>query len=382
MKKQLQNFLLIGLMASVILIFSIILGGCKKESNDPQPIPDSTFVQKVDKILTEQIALNEVAGVAMFARDTEGDEAWTSAGLANIENQTAMDRETKFRIASISKTFLAVVVLQLMEEGNFALDDKFSEYLPDSIATLFPYGNDITIFQLLGHTSGLYDFEDMQFIGMLLGDPHHHWTPWELLIHSATADSAEFFPPGTEYHYSNTNYIVLGLLVEKETGMSMQENIRTRILIPLGMSNTFSGGLEVVPQENYATGYQALPDGSTMVITDEILPVYFEWGHGHMISTVHDLWLFFDAISKKQLYQQQSTLDAMLTFSPLSGCGYGLGIANFDYLGYGHNGSTLGFLSMATINPENGTAIIFCFNQFSETFLSAVVNDVYQIIDQ
>ncbi|MBL7138253.1 MAG: beta-lactamase family protein [Bacteroidales bacterium] len=376
MKNSLTIFVI-----SISLMGILLAPACKKKNNDPQPLPDSTLVQKVDKILQDQIALHGVAGATLFVRDTKGNEAWTSGGLANIKKDISMNRETKMRIASVSKTFLAVVVLQLMEEGTFTLNDKFSDYLPDSVAALFPYGTEVTIFQLLGHTSGLYDFEDEQFVGMLLEDPSYHWTPWELLVHASTADSAVFFPPSTEYHYSNTNYIILGLLVEKVTGISMQQNIRSRILTPLNLSNTFSGGLEVVPQDNYAVGYFPLPDGAMMLITDQSLPLYFEWGHGQMISTVHDLWLFFNALSKKELFQQQSTLDAMLTWSPLSGGSYGLGISKFSQqLGYGHDGDTAGFYTFAAINPVTGTAIILCFNQYSETFMGAVVGAVYQII--
>nr|NQU92795.1 beta-lactamase family protein [Bacteroidota bacterium] len=364
-----------------ILLMGILSGtSCKKKDNDPAPLPDSTFTQKVEKILQDQIVQHGVAGATLYARDTKGNEAWISGGLANLDDNTPMNREIKMRIASVSKTFLAVVVLQLMEEGAFAFADKFSDYLPDSLTALFPFGTDITIFQLLGHTSGLYDFEDEQFVGMLLEDPSYHWTPWELLIHASTADSAVFFPPGTEYHYSNTNYIVLGLLVEKVTGLSLQQNIRNRILTPLNLSNTYSGGLEVVPQDNYAVGYFPLPDGSLMPITDQTIPLYFEWAHGQMISTVHDLWLFFDALFKMEIYQQQSTLDAMLTMSPLSGYTYGLGINKFpQQLGYGHAGDTAGFYTFATINPETGAAIILCFNQYSETFTNAIVTPVYAL---
>lgn len=378
MKKNLikLTFMVILAVAFMFITFS----SCQKDTVN-EPNPDSTFVQKVDKILTEQIILNDVAGVAIFARDTKGNEAWTSAGMANVESDIPMNRDTKLRIASISKTFLAVTILQLIEEGKLELDDNFSNYLPDSITTLFTHGNDITIFQLLGHTSGLYDFEDDQFMMILSQNPTYHWTPMELLTYSVMADSTKFFPPGTEYHYSNTNYILLGLILEQRTGISMQQNIRDRILTPLDLNNTFSGGLEQVPQDNYAIGYQPLPDETMLFVNDQTVPLYFEWGHGHMISTVHDLWIFFDALTKKQLFQEQSTLDAMLSFSTFSENTYGLGIANINSGLVGHSGSTMGFISLATINPQNGSAIIFCFNQHSNTFMKATADAVYKVIN-
>ena len=376
-----KSFLSLCSLAGFIVLTFVGLDSCKKTDEDIN-IHDSTFSQKVEVILQNQITQNDVAGIAMYTKNTKGAEAWVAAGLADIDNNIPVKNDTKFRVASISKSILAVVVLQLMEEENFAIEDKFSDYLPDSLVSLFPYGNDITIFQLLGHTSGLYDFEDEQFIGMLLENTTYHWTPWELLEYSVEADSAVFFPPGTEYHYSNTNYIILGLLVEKVSGISMEMNIRNRIFTPLNLSNSYCGGLEVVPQDNYAVGYVPTPLGEPFTVTDQTLPLYFEWGHGEIISTVYELSLFFEALSKNELFQHQSTLDAMLNWSKLSQNTYGLGISNFPLnLGYGHDGSTAGFYSFATINPDDGAVIIFCFNQYSTTIMDAVISDISEIIN-
>jgi len=368
-------------LISVSLLGILLNPSCKKkEDPDPTP-PDSTFVQKVDKILQDTMAKYGIAGATMYVEDVQGNVAWISAGMADNEQQIPVNPETKFRVASISKTFLAVVVLQLMEEGMFALDNKYADYLADSIVALYPYGSEVTIRQLLEHTSGIYDFEDMQFIAMLLGDPTHHWTPWELLVYAATADSAHFDPPGTLYHYSNTNYILLGQLVEKVTGVSMQENIRDRVLTPLQLQNTFSGGLEAVPQSNYANGYVDIPGMLQMTVNDQTLPLYFEWAHGQMISTAHDLYIFYNAVLNKDLFQNQSTLDAMIECSALSNGTYGMGIAkNSQQLGYGHAGETLGFISFASVNPETGSTIVLLYNTQDHDFQGAMVKAIYFLI--
>ena len=360
MKNRFTLFLI-----SISLIGILLAPACKKKKNDPDPPSDSTFVQKVDKILEDYIAGDLAEGIVMYTRNTNGDLYWDGVGLADVEGNIPMNKDIKIRIASISKTFLAVVVLQLMEEGAFILDDKFSTFLPDSVTALFPYGFEITIYQLLSHTSGMYDFEDMQFIGMLLENTQYHWTPWELLVHTSTADSAVFFPPDTKYHYSNSNYILLGLIVEAVTGNSMESNIRSRVLDPLNLKNTYSWG-EEIPQTNYSVGYMTIPGGPTIPITDQTLPMWFEWAHGQMVSNVEDLYLFFDALSKNELFQNQSTLDTMLAWSALSDYSYGLGISRWNFvLGYGHDGATLGFSSFATIDPQTGAVIIFGTNDFS-----------------
>lgn len=336
---------------------------CKK--NESVPLPDSTYSERIEALLIEKLSENDVPGVAVYSVNKTGDEAWLAVGSADMENNIPMLKDTKFRVASISKSFLAVVVMQLMEEGKLSLEDHFANYLPDSIVSLFPYGDQITITQLLSHTSGLYDFEDDEFVGILFSNPMHHWTPFELLQHSSSAVEAEFQIPGTSYSYSNTNYIILGLLVEELTNKSMQTNIRERILNPLNLENTFCGGLENVPQQNYAIGYMPTPDGNVMPITDELLPLYFEWAHGEIISTVYDLYIFFTALANNQLLQHQSSLQSMVDWSELSGNSYGLGISNYGEPGWGHDGSTAGFISFASINPETGSAAIFCYNKYS-----------------
>ncbi len=236
-----------------------------------------------------------------------------------------MGKNTKMRIASISKTFLATVVLQLWEEKLLSIDHNMNNYLHDSIVSKFPYGDEVTIRQLLNHSSGIPDFEDTTFIMMLLTDPHQPWTPYELINYTVSSQSSHFEEPGFIFHYSNTNYILLGLITESVTGKSMEQNIRDRILTPLNLSNTFSWS-EGVPQQNYAKGYMPFINNTVLTIDDQTLPMYFEWAHGQMISTAEDLYIFFKALVSGDLYIEESTLQAMLAFTPLSGFSYGLGI--------------------------------------------------------
>ena len=355
----------------------MFLTSCKKDDDEKTNV----FENEISEILNEAVNQTGIAGAAIYSVNTEGDVAWLADGLMNTESNIAMQKDTKFRIASISKTFLATVVLQLMEEGDISLDQSYSNYLPDSVVNLFPYDGQATIKQLLNHTSGIYDFEDDQFVEILFSNPLKQWTPWELLKYASTADSAVFYPPGTKYGYSNTNYILLGLIVEALTNKSMEQNIRDRVITPLNLVNTFSWE-EGVPENNYATGYMPLPDGSLMIVNDQTIPLYFEWGHGQMISTVKNLYAFYNALFQCNLFNNISTLELMETGSPLSennSSGLGLHLYHNEF-GFGHSGSTAGFLSVATVNPQTGTALILCYNQYNDDFMGIVASGYLDIV--
>jgi len=357
-------------------ILVLVISSCKKDDEKT-----NVFENEISKILDNALSQTGIAGATVYSVNKEGDVAWLANGLMNTSSNTPMQRDTKFRIASLSKTFLATVVLKLMEQGDISLDQSYSNYLPDSVVNLFPYDGQATIMQLLNHTSGIYDFEDDQFVEILFANPIKHWTPWELLNYASTADSAVFYPPGTKYGYSNTNYILLGLIVESVTNKSMEQNIRDRIITPLNLVNTFSWE-EGIPENNYATGYMPFADGSLMIINDQTVPLYFEWGHGQMVSTVKDLFTFYNELLQGNLFTNISTIDLMKTGSPLSennSSGLGLHIYHNEF-GLGHSGSTAGFVSVATINPQTGTALILGFNQYNDDVMSLVASGFLDLV--
>jgi len=369
-----KNILILFVLLTTIVITIV---SCKKDDDEETNI----FESEISIIMDNAISQTGVAGAAVYSVNKEGDIAWLANGLMNTSSNTPMQRDTKFRIASISKTFLATVVLQLMEQGDVSLDQSYSNYLPDSVVNLFPYDGQATIMQLLNHTSGIYDFEDDQFEEILFSDLLKQWTPWELLNYTSTADSAVFYPPGTKYGYSNTNYILLGLIVETVTNKSMEQNIRDGVITPLNLANTFSWE-EGIPENNYATGYMPLPDGSFMVVDDQTVPLYFEWGHGQMISTVKDLFTYYNALLQGNLFTNISTLELMETGSPLSensSSGLGLHLYHNEF-GMGHSGSTAGFISVATINPQTGTTLILCFNQYNDDVMSLVAGGFLDLV--
>lgn len=175
-----------------------------------------------------------VPGVIVAVRRPGTGLQTRAAGLANIAAQRPARAADRFRVGSLTKTFTATIVLQLVAEGRLSLDAPIARWLPG----LLPAGNIITVRELLNHTSGLFDYvnDGPQFVEQALANPARHWSLRTLL--SFAVDKPLWFAPGTQWRYSNTNYIVLGLLVETVTGRPFGAVLRQRVLRPLHLSAT------------------------------------------------------------------------------------------------------------------------------------------------
>jgi D-alanyl-D-alanine carboxypeptidase len=278
---------------------------------------------------------------------------WTgAAGLGNIETNTAMRPHDKFRAGSLTKPFIAVVTLQLVEEGLFSLDDTLPTVLPESITDKFADSDKMTVRMLLNHTAGLPDFMDLagpEFIA----NPAKIWKAEEFLDFAAAQEP--WFAPGEAQGYSNTDYILLGMVIEEATGRSWREEMRERAFEPLNLENTLLPEPDdtTIPGD-HARGYAdfggGLVDATEMVNAS----VVGAPGGQSLVTTPEDLARFMTAVLDGELFQKAATLDEMLTWvdwpdgNPLSPyvVSYGLGLMTADFgsgiEGIGHSGDTPG----------------------------------------
>ena len=168
----------------------------------------------------------------MLVRDSTGVRAG-AAGYANLRTKERMRVDHAFRVGSITKTFVATVVLQLAAEGTLGLDDALERWLPGLVAN----GQAITLRQLLNHTSGIYNYTDDQALNRtLIRNPRRVLTPVELV--AVATKHGPNFDPGKRWSYSNTGYILLGLVIEKATATSLEQELRERIFEPLALTRT------------------------------------------------------------------------------------------------------------------------------------------------
>jgi D-alanyl-D-alanine carboxypeptidase len=185
-----------------------------------------------DTPLVEQVVEAGAPGVLVQVRD-RGATRTIVLGVAHDAPRRLVRDGDRFRIGSVTKTFVATVVLQLVTEGRIELEDKLDEWLPG----LVPDGEEITIRQLLAHRSGLFDYvEDERVFAPYEQDPRHAWSP-RALVELAVAHPSPFRPV-ERYAYSSTNYLLLELIVERASGTSLERQLETRIVEPLGLEST------------------------------------------------------------------------------------------------------------------------------------------------
>ncbi|MFB6890428.1 serine hydrolase domain-containing protein [Kitasatospora sp. NPDC056327] len=268
-----------------------------------------------------------------------------AAGLADRTTGAPATAEGRFRIGSVTKTFVSTVALQLVAEGRIGLDDPVERLLPGAV----PNGADITLRQLLGHTSGVFNYtEDDAFDIERPGAIEHwlesgrytRWTPQQLVA-LANAHPA-YFAPGQGFHYSNTNYVLVGQIIERATGRSWQREVERRVIRPLGLTGTSMPDHATGIPGPHAHGYYELPSGPADVTE---LDPSMAGASGAGISTTADLNTFITALIGGRLLPRPQ-LAEMMAVTPQSGGRYGLGLertATDCGVLWGHGGGIPGY---------------------------------------
>jgi D-alanyl-D-alanine carboxypeptidase len=282
-------------------------------------------------------------------RDPRGRWLATS-GVAELGSGRPAPVNGRYRIGSVTKTFVSTVLLQLVAERRLSLADTVERRLPG----LVPGGGSITVRQLLNHTSGIFDYaEAMPVEGEeFLKIRFRYYAP-EQLVGIATVHDP-YFPPGTGWHYSNTNYILAGLIIERMTGHAYGAEISRRILRPLGLRDTSVPGVSTWIPGPHAHGY--LQVGERAVDVTELNPS-LAWAAGEMISTNADLNRFFKALLGGELLLP-AELAAMKTTVPSFLGGSGLGLYSVQLpcgrTLWGHQGDIPGYstVSMHTVDAR------------------------------
>ena len=303
-----------------------------------EPVDSETLVSSVSPELQaglDALVAAGVPGVVVLSRNGDQTEIG-SAGVADLEQGTPMTTATAFRTGSLAKTVVATVAMQLNEEGVLSLEDTVEDWLPGVV----PNGAGITIRQLLGNQSGLFDFvEDPQVLQpYLAGDLEHEWTPSELV--AVSTSHPPNFPPGTATLYSNTDYTLLGMIIEAATSSTFADEVRTRITEPLGLADT-AIPLTTELTAPYAHGYFVDLD---MQDVTALSPSLSSFG-GNLVSTVSDASRFYDALFGGELVSADSLAEMETTTTSTVGEVLGLGLQVIELpcgSFIGHSGSTPG----------------------------------------
>jgi D-alanyl-D-alanine carboxypeptidase len=334
------------------------------------PLPSALASPPRSGLSTDLQALVDAGapGALLFVRDHDRVLQLT-AGYGEIASQTPMRPRDHFKIASLTKTYTAAVVLQLVGANKLRLSDRLEQYVPG----LVPGGDKITIKQLLQHTSGIPDFEtDPRYLAPYLnGDFGYYWSPRQLV--EIAISYPPVFPPGeTETSsYSNTNYVLLGLVVEAVTGRPIGDVLRSRLFRPLHLDETTYPTAPGLP-EPYAHGYLVVGAPPPIDVTG--LSPSLSPASGAIVSTTRDVADFYRALLAGHVITPQ-LLQAMKTTIParrfdIPGQSYGLGLEKFPTPcgpAWGHNGTVPGYYTYIFASEHGQREAVLMVNHDAST---------------
>lgn len=330
------------------------------------PAPAATLGAKLQERLEAFRAEGRFPGATLGVALADGASFGLATGLADREARTPMTPDALMLQGSVGKTYAAAVALQLVHEQRLGLDDRIEKYLGrEPWFARLPNARDITVRMLLNHTSGLvrYEFKE-QFTRDLTASPDKVWRPEELVAY--VLDTAPPFAAGAGWQYSDTNYIVLGMIVERVTTRPFYEEARRRLLAPLGLKRTFPSDSRVIPglAQGYAGQNNPFGGADAMIVKGRFaVNPQFEWTGGGYASTAEDLARWGRALYTGRAFDR-SLLTEALRGVPAPGLGpetaYGLGvIIRRTPLGpaYGHSGFFPGYVTELMYFPELGAAL-------------------------
>ncbi|WP_430908982.1 serine hydrolase domain-containing protein [Maribacter sp. 2-571] len=276
-------------------------------------------------------------------------------GMADLELQVPMRTDHVFEIGSMTKQFTAVCLLMLKEQGKLTLDDTIGMYLPD-----YPLaGRKVTLHQLLNHTSGIKSYTEMPGLNVFARQDK---TPTELIDHFKNEPMD--FEPGTQWHYSNSGYVILGFIIEKVSGMAYADFVRQHIFEPLGMHRSYYGSkTELIP--NRASGYMPTKNGYRNA---DYLSMSLPYAAGSLMSCVDDMFLWFQAIRKNTLITTESKALAFADTVLPNGKSthYGYGWQRNEILGtptVEHGGGIFGYVAQGVYVPESEIYVVVLTNR-------------------
>jgi D-alanyl-D-alanine carboxypeptidase len=332
----------LGLIVGVLLIsLSVAV-----QAQDEQDILDS---------IAQDYANDEGALVAQV---TTPDGTWVAASGMADEKRPAKATD-RFRIGSMSKTYVATLALMLVDDGVFELDDLASEWLPERVVKNTANVSTVTIRQLLSMRSGIDDYLNTDaFWDVVMNDPTHEWTAAEALTYGYGLEP--LFAPGEDYSYSNSNYLLMQLILEEASGMPLHELLRAKILDPLNLKDTYTQAAETLAGE-FVYGYEDMDGDGTV---DEVSGINdgAGLGDGALISTTADVTTFYKALLQDQTLLSEESMAELLDFQDDGeGGGYSLGLGSYetDYgEAIGHSGAVSGFVSEGFYLPEYEAIVV------------------------
>lgn len=355
----------IALAAAALALAGAV--ACGSES----PLPHDARVEAgLQQVLDRAVATQDVLlpGAITYYREP-AHAAWAgSAGMGDLQAGIPLRPESRIRAGSILKSLIATVALQHVEEGVLSLEQKLPELLPKAVTDRVANADRISLRMLLNHTSGVPDWVDDEVHATAATDPAHVYTNDEIL--DRIAGMPAWFEPGTSWRYSNSDYSLVGMVLDRAGGTGWRAQVRARVLAPLGLTSTElpEPGDRTVTADD-AHGYVAV--GGAPIDLSYVDPSMAGSAGGNaMVTTVQDLARFVEALFAGRLFAHPETLVEMTTMVDApdeTGLPhrYGLGLESFEIGGttiVGHTGGAAGYATMMVVIPERAATLVTAIN--------------------
>lgn len=310
--------------------------------------------------LTDEIRSETgIPGISVFVISKTCGAFGVVSGTANLDTGALVTGNTVFRMGSITKTFTGAAILNLVSNGLLDPDEAVTAYLDLD----YPVLEGVTVRHLLTHSSGLIGYlnETDFLVSELLGDPDQYHLPLELIDAALADQDALKFEAGTAFDYNNTNYVLLGLLIEEVSGTAYEDYISDKLLAPLRLDDiTYPEG-SAIPGDDTASGYYDADEDSQFEDWTET-DMSYVWSAGALTGTARDLakWMY---LLGRRLVDNADFADLQLQGMVIDdGIIYGGGLVVDENKGIGHNGTVVGFHADAWYRPEYETAIAVLSN--------------------
>lgn len=330
-----------------------------RRDTDPQ--------RAIQQLLDAAAHKYNIPGSIIAIRDDQGRTWKTTNGYADIALRTPIQSNMLFRMGSNTKTYVGTLVLQLADAGKLALDDPVNKYLKEEMTAYLPSydGDAITLRHLLRHTSGIANFTlDADWGNAFISDPSKQYFPQELLMIADKLSKAPTAPKFGSFFYSNTNYILLGLIVRKASGMVYENALRNAIFLPWGMEATYAPPLgDASLKAPFSRGYWE--DGETGTLHDVTLrDSSTVWSSGNLVTSITDLVRWGELLGRGTLLASATQAQRLQTVPMDDHLNYGLGIVRDSSANLiGHQGGMIGYTSQTYHVPDKGYTLAFFYNR-------------------
>ncbi|MBN2890591.1 MAG: beta-lactamase family protein [Bacteroidales bacterium] len=375
---------------SIILIFFFAFISCNKEIKINTPDCDfnvqndnaTNSKSEIYQEILDEYCAKGLPGLSLVIETPDDGLYVGTSGMAKIEDNTPMKPCHIHHSASIAKMYTATMILLLAQEGLLSLDDLAKKYLSEEIYSNISNCDIVTIRQLLNHSSGIYNFDDNVKMYVDTFNEYEENSSIEDLFENYVYGMPAYFAPGEDHHYSNTNFSLLGMIIENVSGKSIGEFMQENIIEPLALQNTYYKASDNYPNvPNLVNSYLVHFENELQNCTD--IQTHFSniaYGHEGVLANPYDFAFFIKNLVSGNILNPEYTAE-MLTFDENSeGDMYGLGIFQYetDYeTGFGHAGGALGTMTYAIYFPESQISFSICCN-LGTVFYSDLSPTFYQ----